>query len=63
MTARKSGQEQRKVGSTMKHATTGNLREVADLEVIPNVGPALAADLHSLGIGSPKKLPGVTRTR
>ena len=34
------------------------VREVARLEDIPNVGPAVAADLRQLGITSPAGLPG-----
>src|SRR4051794_10681999 len=37
---------------------TGGRREVARLEDIPNVGPAIAADLRRLGITSPGELPG-----
>ena len=33
-------------------------REVARLEDIPNVGPAIAADFRRLGITSPAELPG-----
>ena len=33
-------------------------RQVARLEDIPNVGPAVAADLRRLGITSPAGLPG-----
>jgi hypothetical protein len=32
--------------------------DVARLEDIPNVGPAVAADLRRLGITSPEALPG-----
>lgn len=34
------------------------VRQVVRLEDIPNVGPAVAADLLRLGITSPAKLPG-----
>jgi len=34
------------------------VREVARLEDIPNVGPAVAADLRRLGITTPAELPG-----
>jgi hypothetical protein len=34
------------------------VREVARLEDIPNVGPAVAGDLRRLGITSPAGLPG-----
>jgi len=33
-------------------------REVARLEDIPNVGPAIAADLRQMGITTPAELPG-----
>src|SRR2546423_204094 len=33
-------------------------RDVARLEAIPNVGPAIAADLRQLGITTPSDLPG-----
>lgn len=33
-------------------------QEIAHLEDIPNVGPAIAADLRQLGITSPADLPG-----
>ena len=34
------------------------VRQVARLEDIPNVGPAVAADLRQLGITTPAQLPG-----
>jgi predicted GIY-YIG superfamily endonuclease len=34
------------------------VREIARLQDIPNVGPAVAADLRQLGITSPAELPG-----
>jgi predicted GIY-YIG superfamily endonuclease len=34
------------------------VREVARLEDIPNVGPAVAGDLRQLGIATPAGLPG-----
>jgi predicted GIY-YIG superfamily endonuclease len=37
---------------------TKGVRQVARLEDIPNVGPAVAADLRRLGITSPAGLPG-----
>jgi len=37
---------------------SGNRQDVARLEDIPNVGPAVAADLRRLGITSPAELPG-----
>ena len=33
-------------------------REIARLEDIPNIGPAIAADLRQLGITTPAELPG-----
>jgi predicted GIY-YIG superfamily endonuclease len=33
-------------------------REIASLEGIPNIGPAVAADLRQLGITTPADLPG-----
>jgi hypothetical protein len=41
---------------TSSIARTG--RDVAALEDIPNVGPAIASDLRQLGITSPIDLPG-----
>ncbi len=35
-----------------------DVRQVARLEDIPNVGPAVAADLRRLGIATPARLPG-----
>lgn len=34
------------------------VREIARLEDIPNIGPAVAADLRQLGITTPDELPG-----
>src|SRR5579862_9551837 len=34
------------------------IREIAHLEDLPNVGPAIAADLRRLGIATPAELPG-----
>ena len=34
------------------------VRGIAHLEDIPNIGPAIAADLRQLGITSPDDLPG-----
>jgi hypothetical protein len=34
------------------------MREVTRLEEIPNIGPAIAADLRRLGIDQPADLPG-----
>ena len=33
-------------------------REIASLEDIPNIGPAIAADLRQFGITTPAELPG-----
>ena len=38
--------------------TSGSREDIARLEDIPNVGPAIAADLRRLGITSPGELPG-----
>ena len=35
-----------------------NRKELPRLEEIPNIGPAIAADLRRLGIKSPGELPG-----
>jgi Pathogenicity locus len=34
------------------------VREIAHLEDIPNIGPAIAADFRQLGIMTPGELPG-----
>src|SRR5207237_5925839 len=39
-------------------AASRSKRELARLEDIPNVGPAIAADFRRLGITSPAELPG-----
>src|SRR5262245_29789401 len=44
--------------SSQPRATTGAVRDVARLEEIPNVGPAVAADLRQLGVTTPSELPG-----
>jgi predicted GIY-YIG superfamily endonuclease len=41
-----------------KKEASKKVREVARLEDIPNVGPAVAADLRQLGIATPAVLPG-----
>jgi hypothetical protein len=46
----------KKKSSTVRQAS--NREEVAHLEDIPNIGPAVAADLRQLGITSPADLPG-----
>jgi predicted GIY-YIG superfamily endonuclease len=38
--------------------TAKGLRQIAHLEDIPNIGPAIAADLRQLGITTPADLPG-----
>src|SRR5262249_33783943 len=38
---------------------TSAVRDIARLEEIPNVGPAVAADLRQLGIMSPGELAGL----
>ena len=38
--------------------TAKGVREIAHLEDIPNIGPAIAADLRQLGITTPAELPG-----
>ncbi len=43
--------------SAASKKANGN-RGVARLEDIPNIGPAIAADLHQLGIASPSDLMG-----
>ncbi len=45
------------VAQQRKKSTKG-VRQVARLEHIPNVGPAVAADLRQLGITTPAGLPG-----
>src|SRR5271170_8024554 len=45
----------------MKSSTarpTSYREEIANLEDIPNIGPAVASDLRQLGIMSPADLPG-----
>ena len=44
--------------SFRSHKATGAVRDIARLENIPNVGPAVAADLRRLGITSPGELAG-----
>ena len=34
------------------------VREFARLDEVPNIGPAIAADLRQLGITTPAELPG-----
>jgi hypothetical protein len=38
-----------------KARQAGNVRRLAD---IPNIGPAMVADFHNLGIERPQQLPG-----
>jgi predicted GIY-YIG superfamily endonuclease len=48
-----------KLAMTQQKKKPGKMvREVARLEDIPNVGPAVASDLRQLGITSPAGLPG-----
>ena len=44
--------------NTAKARPAGSRDEIVRLEDIPNVGPAVAADLRRLGITSPAELPG-----
>src|SRR5262245_3488638 len=44
--------------SSRPRKATSAVRDIARLEDIPNVGPAVAADLRRLGITSPGQLPG-----
>src|SRR5262245_20339824 len=40
------------------HRKSADRQDIARLEDIPNIGPAIAADLRRLGITSPDELPG-----
>jgi pathogenicity locus Cdd1 protein len=42
----------------MKRNVAKGRKQLARLEDIPNIGPAIAADLRQLGITSPDNLPG-----
>jgi len=44
--------------SSRPRTTTSGVRDIARLEDIPNIGPAVAADLRQLGITSPADLRG-----
>src|ERR1700680_4965290 len=44
--------------SSRPRKATSAVRDIAGLEDIPNVGPAVAADLRQLGIRSPGELSG-----
>ena len=44
--------------SSRPRKATSAVRDIARLEDIPNVGPAVAADLRKLGITSPGELAG-----
>ena len=44
--------------SSRPRKATSAVRDIARLEDIPNVGPAVAADLRRLGITSPGELAG-----
>ncbi|HEV3238258.1 MAG TPA: helix-hairpin-helix domain-containing protein [Gemmataceae bacterium] len=41
-----------------RKTTAKEVREIAHLEDIPNIGPSIAADLRQLGITRPGELPG-----
>lgn len=41
-----------------KRKPAKGVRQIAHLEDIPNIGPAIAADLRQLGITTPDDLPG-----
>lgn len=45
-------------GTSRPRKTPSAVRDIARLEDIPNVGPAVAADLRRLGITSPGELLG-----
>ena len=42
----------------MKRNVAKGRKALARLEDIPNIGPAIAADLRQLGIATPAELPG-----
>ena len=42
----------------MKRNVVKGRKQLARLEDIPNIGPAVAADLRQLGINAPAELPG-----
>jgi hypothetical protein len=44
--------------SAAPKAKSGSPREIARLEDLPNVGPAIAADFRKLGIATPAELVG-----
>ena len=44
--------------SSQPRKATSAVRDIARLEDIPNVGPAVSADLRRLGITTPGELPG-----
>jgi Pathogenicity locus len=44
--------------SSTTRPSSGSRGDIARLEDIPNVGPAVAGDLRQLGITSPADLPG-----
>jgi hypothetical protein len=46
------------ISGRRRSAKSAEGRELARLEDIPNVGPAIAADLRQLGIKSPAELSG-----
>jgi Pathogenicity locus len=46
------------VGSAIKSPKASHASECQALEQLPNVGPAMAADLRELGIRHPRELAG-----
>jgi hypothetical protein len=44
--------------SSLRRKMTSTVRDIACLEEIPNIGPAIAADLRRLGFMTPAELPG-----
>src|ERR1700704_554014 len=46
------------VSDLQRPSRPGKIRDVARFEDIPNIGPAIAADLRRLGIDAPAELPG-----
>jgi hypothetical protein len=43
------------------HTTDTSRSEFTELEQLPNVGPAVAADLRRLGVARPQDLPNAIR--
>jgi hypothetical protein len=48
----------RSANSASRRPATRAGRDVTQLEEIPNIGPAVAADLRQLGVRQPSDLPG-----